>query len=469
MLFNSIQFLVFFLLVAVIYFLLPHRFRWIHLLGASCIFYCAFIPVYILVLFFLILIDYFAGLFIEQAMGRRRKLFLLVSLVANLSVLAVFKYADFFIDNINALLTFLNLTSHPVRYIGLILPIGLSFHTFQAMSYTIEVYRGHRKAERHLGIYSLYVMFFPQLVAGPIERPGNLLHQFYEEKKFEVDRVIVGAQQMLWGLFKKVVVADQLSIYVDSIYDHWEINKGLTVVVATWAFAFQIYCDFSGYSDIAQGAARVLGFKLMDNFSFPYYSKSITEFWRRWHISLSTWLRDYLYIPLGGNRGGNALTYRNLMITMLLGGFWHGASWNFVIWGFLHGIFLCGERLFPPAGSAGQNPVIHGLRILITFNLVCIAWVFFRSSTVAQSLGMLSSVLDFHGFLNFRFQDVGVSLGLALALFLILESAMIRGHDFGEFSPSRGWLKPMSFMLGMTFLIVLFGVADGDQFIYFQF
>jgi len=263
------------------------------------------------------------------------------------------------------------------------------------MSYTIEVYRGHQKAERHFGIYSLYVMFFPQLVAGPIERPGNLLPQFREVKSFDFNRTISGLQQVLWGLFKKVVVADQLAHYVDLVYDHWELQTGMAVIVATWAFAFQIYCDFSGYSDIAQGAASILGFRLMDNFNLPYYATSITEFWRRWHISLSTWLRDYLYIPLGGNRLGEIMTYRNIMITLLLGGLWHGASWNFVIWGFLNGLFLCMEKMIPrPNNPSGKNETSM-LRMFATFNLIGFTGIFFRSHSIEQSWGMIGNLFDY--------------------------------------------------------------------------
>ena len=263
MLFNSIQFALFFLVVTIAFFLIPHRFRWIHLLIASCVFYCAFVPIYILILFFTILIDYIAGIYIEDAQGAKRKLFLTISLVSNLGVLAFFKYYNFFIENVNALIQTMGLQVHEVPYLNILLPIGLSFHTFQAMSYVIEVYRGNQKAERHLGLYSLYVLFYPQLVAGPIERPQNVLHQFREEKKFVATEAISGLQQMIWGLFKKVVVADQLAIYVNSIYNNWEVNNGFTLLFATYCFAFQIYCDFSGYSDIALGAARVMGYRLM--------------------------------------------------------------------------------------------------------------------------------------------------------------------------------------------------------------
>ena len=333
MLFNSIQFLIFFPLVTLIYFLLPHKYRWIHLLLSSCIFYIAFIPVYILILIFTIIIDYIAGIMIETRQDKKRKSFLIMSIVANVGVLAVFKYYNFFLNNVNDLLLSFHITTHSFPLLGIILPIGLSFHTFQAMSYTIEVYRGNQKAERHFGIYSLYVMFYPQLVAGPIERPQNLLHQFREKHPFNSQNLLDGLRLMLWGFFKKVVIADRVSQYVTTVYGAPEHYHYLNLVIATLFFFVQIYCDFSGYSDIAIGAARVMGFKLMTNFNRPYFSRNIQEFWRRWHISLSTWFKDYVYISLGGNRKGIKRMYFNLAVVFLLSGFWHGANWTYIIWG----------------------------------------------------------------------------------------------------------------------------------------
>jgi alginate O-acetyltransferase complex protein AlgI len=297
MLFNSVEFLFFFPTVTIIYFLLPHRFRWFHLIIASCIFYCAFIPIYLLILIFTIVIDYFAGLFIEKSKGQRRQLFLVLSICANVGVLAYFKYYNFFVGNFQFLFQYFHST-FPLSLLKIILPIGLSFHTFQAMSYTIEVYRGNQKAEKHFGIYALYVMFYPQLVAGPIERPQNLLHQFREEHPFNYDLATSGLKLMAWGLFKKVVIADNLSTFVDTVYGSPQNFSGLPLIIATLFYSIQIYCDFSGYSDIAIGSARVMGFTLMKNFDRPYFSSNISEAWRRWHISLSTWLRDYLYTPI---------------------------------------------------------------------------------------------------------------------------------------------------------------------------
>ncbi|MEO7524276.1 MAG: MBOAT family O-acyltransferase, partial [Ferruginibacter sp.] len=289
MLFNSYEFLIFFPIVTILYFLIPHRFRWFVLLVASCIFYMFFIPVYILILFFTIIIDYAAGIMIERS-NNNKKHFLILSIIANVGVLAFFKYFNFLAVNVNSVAD-----ENIIPVLNIILPIGLSFHTFQAMSYTIEVYRGNQKAEKHLGIYALYVMFYPQLVAGPIERPQNILPQFKIKHSFNIDLLYSGLRLMLWGLYKKVVVADRLSIYVDAIYNSpLEYSNFLNVLIAFFFFSIQIYCDFSGYSDIAIGAARVLGIDLMVNFNRPYESKNIREFWSRWHISLSTWFRDYV-------------------------------------------------------------------------------------------------------------------------------------------------------------------------------
>ncbi len=459
MLFNSIQFLIFFTAVTIIYYWLPHRLRWIELLIASCIFYCAFIPAYLLILLFTIGVDYCAALLIERSRGPRRRMFLVASIVANLGVLAVFKYADFFISNVNEIAGILHLPVSPIPLAHIILPIGLSFHTFQAMSYTIEVYRGTQKAERHVGIYSLYVLFFPQLVAGPIERPGRLLPQFYNEKVFDNGKTIEGLRLILWGLFKKTVVADQLSYSVDRVFDNWQHFHGLSVLIAVWAFAIQIYCDFSGYSDIARGCARILGFELSINFSFPYFARSVTEFWRRWHITLSSWFRDYVYIPLGGNRNGTWRTLLNILITMVLAGFWHGATWTFVVWGLLHGILLCFDKVI-------RLP--QRLSVVITFNLVAFAWIFFRAGTLAQCFHMIGSIFDLSGYAgsewhDFRFQPIAI-----VALFAVMELALYKADDYVFVDSLRQKTANLSYILFLTFCIILFG-ASGNQFIYFQF
>src|SRR3954469_1994036 len=302
MLFNSFEFLIFFLAVTSLFFLLPHRARWSLLLLASCFFYMFFKPEYIFILAFTIIIDYFAGLWIEQAKNdRSRKLFLIASLIANIGVLAVFKYYNFLNDQVTGIAKLFGYSNH-IPYLAIVLPIGLSFHTFQAMSYTIEVFRKNQKAERHFGIYALYVMFYPQLVAGPIERPQNILHQFHEKKIFRYENLVSGIKRISWGLFKKVVIADRLALMVDTVYKDPSQWHGTAILLTIMLFGIQIYCDFSGYSDIALGTAKVMGYNLMENFNYPFRSKNITEFWRRWHISLSSWFNDYVFSPLVINK-----------------------------------------------------------------------------------------------------------------------------------------------------------------------
>lgn len=397
MIFNSFDFLVFFVIVTGLYFVLPHAFRWAMLLIASCIFYMYFIPWYILILFFTIIIDYFAGILIENAPPGKKKRYLVASLIANIGVLFFFKYFNFFADNVNSIAHVLG-WNYDISFLKIVLPIGLSFHTFQAMSYTIEVYRGNQAAERHFGIYSLYVMYYPQLVAGPIERPQNLLHQFHTPYKFSYEKVSSGLKQMLWGFFKKVVIADRLAEYVNPVYNSPHDYQGITILIATIFFAIQIFCDFSGYSDIALGASRIMGIELMQNFKSPYLSKSISEFWSRWHISLSTWFKDYLYIPLGGNRVSQLRNYMNLLIVFLVSGLWHGANWTYVIWGGLHGCYLVGERMI---GVGSKNKVavsrrskfVIALRILFVFILTCIAWIFFRAKDVSTGVYILKEAV----------------------------------------------------------------------------
>jgi alginate O-acetyltransferase complex protein AlgI len=383
--------------------MLPYKSRWFLLLVASCYFYMIFKPVYILILFFTILIDYYAGIWIDQAQGIMRKRLLLLSIIANVGVLAVFKYFNFLNEILSEFLAVFQ-QPNPIPFLSILLPIGLSFHTFQAMSYTIEVYRGNQKPEKHFGIYALYVMFYPQLVAGPIERPQNILHQFRQSFDFDYNRVLLGLRQMALGMFKKVVIADRLAVYVNQVYDRYDNYSGPTLLLATIFFSFQIYCDFSGYSDIALGSARVMGFNLMQNFNRPYFTTSISEFWRRWHISLSTWFRDYLYIPLGGNRSGKWQWYFNLFFTFLISGLWHGASWNFVIWGGLHGIYLIiglvfasqfnqfSQRVEPIIGPG----IIRLINNLWTFTLVSFAWIFFRCPSLDQAFYIISHTgIDF--------------------------------------------------------------------------
>jgi len=477
MLFNSFEFLLFFPIVTAVYFLIPHQWRWLHLLIASCIFYMAFIPVYILILVFTIIVDYFAGIIIADAKGRKRRLFLVFSIIANVGILAVFKYYNFFIENVNDLLGIAGQESR-LAYLNIILPIGLSFHTFQAMSYTIEVYRGNQTAERHFGIYALYVLFYPQLVAGPIERPQNLLHQFREKHSFESNRVYEGLRLMLWGLFKKVVIADRLSIYVDAVYNNPDDYSGLNLALATVFFAIQIYCDFSGYSDMALGSAKVMGFKLMTNFNRPYFARNIQDFWKRWHISLSTWFRDYVYISLGGNRVSRSRVYFNVAIVFVLSGFWHGANWTFVIWGAIHAILIVGYMLFRSyfkKRNAKSSWFTDLAAILFTFCLVCISWVFFRAASLAEATYILSEIFTsrLHDFKTVVGNIGELKFGMTSMFISVVMIAMLLLNDYFQNVQQTSWnKKPYKDVLYhgvVLFCIIAFGVFQKTSFIYFQF
>lgn len=436
----------------------------------------AFIPVYILILGFTIVIDYFAGIWIERTDGKYKKYFLIASLIANIGVLAVFKYYNFLNDNLSDLLNSIGYTNKIPR-LGLILPIGLSFHTFQAMAYTIEVYRGHQKAEHKFGIYALYVMFYPQLVAGPIERPQNLIHQFYEKHTFEYQRVVEGLKLILWGFFMKLVIADRLAIYVNAVYNNSAQHSGLSLLVATIFFAFQIYCDFAGYSNIAIGAAKVMGFKLMTNFDRPYLSQSISEFWKRWHISLSSWFRDYLYISLGGNRVSIPRWYFNLLFVFIISGFWHGANWTFIIWGALNGFYLVfaivSENLRKKIDHAffiDQVPWLDRfIKIFTTFILVCLAWIFFRADSLHGAIDILGKILAFKGPL---FIGTSSFLVYSVAGILFLLMAELKTEYLNDkflfFHHPNSLVRKFSYT-SIIILILMFGVFDGGQFIYFQF
>lgn len=468
MLYNSLQFLVFFIVVTLLYFQLPWRGRWALLLGASCFFYMAFVPKYILILGFTIVIDYFAGIQIERASGFNRRLWLIASLVANISILAVFKYFNFFVANANAALVLAGMpTSLP--FLNFLLPIGLSFHTFQAMSYTIEVYRGNQKAERHFGIYSLYVMFYPQLVAGPIERPQNVLPQFHQQHKFDWELCKSGLMQMAFGLFKKVVIADRLARVVDGAYGDVGAQNSTTLLIATIFYAFQIYCDFSGYSDIGIGAARVMGYDLMKNFDQPYTARSIGEFWRRWHISLSTWFRDYLYIPLGGNRVKYSRRLTNVMIVFLISGLWHGASWAFIIWGGLHGFYQIVAQLlnkyFPPNQTWEKTTIKHIWDVVVTFSLVTFAWIFFRAYSVNDAFLVIKKLLIYPSYSS---PDLALNTNETLFCVLLIVFLLIKERYYPAIPTTNTW-KFAALASVLLFGCYLLGVFDQSQFIYFQF
>lgn len=484
MLFNSLQFAIFFPIVTLLYFALPDRARVPLLLAASCWFYMAFVPAYILILGVVILVDYAAGRLIEQAAAQHRRRVLIVSLCTNVGILAFFKYFNFLDGNVAALARLIG-WNYGDHALSIVLPIGLSFHTFQSMSYTIEVYRGNVPAERSLLRFATYVMFYPQLVAGPIERPQNLLPQFRERHAFERARVSDGLKLMAVGLFKKIVIADRVALLVNAVYATPEEFAGPQLFIATVFFAIQIYCDFSGYTDIARGAARVMGFELMLNFNRPYLATSIADFWRRWHISLSTWFRDYVYYPLGGNRRGLARTCLNVALVFLISGLWHGANWTFVIWGALHAAFMVVYILTERARSrlaaalpAAGGALLDGLGWLMTFGLVSLAWVFFRAASVADALMILRRIVtdvlprpgvDLHPGLDpVQFTIALVLIGALFAVEAVSQRRPL-GVTLAGLPRMQRWSAYYAFALVFILLVLWSPERNAQPFIYFQF
>jgi alginate O-acetyltransferase complex protein AlgI len=461
--FISLQFLVFFMVVTLSYYQLKNQRARVGLLvGASCYFYMSFVPLYILVLGGMIGIDYLAGLKIAGSQGKSRKSWLVLSIVANIGILAFFKYFNFLVGNIQPLIQWLSpSTDLPVLHI--LLPIGLSFHTFQAMSYTIEVYRGRQQPEKVFLTYALYVLFYPQLVAGPIERPYNVLPQLHRLQPYDRNAVREGLARMLWGFFKKVVIADRLAMMVDYCYNHDASLSSASLLVGAIFYSFQIYCDFSGYCDIGIGAAKVMGIRLMENFDEPYRSHSMSEFWTRWHISLSTWFRDYVYIPLGGNRLGEKRRKLNVMIVFLLSGLWHGANWTFVIWGGLHGMlvaFLSRKKLQIQKNSWVKNLFLA----LFNFSIVSLLWVFFRSPSVSESLLYLNRIFRWTG----GPFNVGLNINEVWASVLLI-IFMLLCERFRKSFLIKNNLAYTSYFAVSVIVCYMLGVFNENQFIYFQF
>ncbi|HEY4521859.1 MAG TPA: MBOAT family O-acyltransferase [Candidatus Paceibacterota bacterium] len=492
MIFNSLAFLIFFPVATLVYFLIPHRLRWVWLLAISVYFYISFVPVYILILLTTITIDFFSGILIENAKNKKRKLYLLISILANGGILFFFKYFNFFNENLSVAANFLNVGYEPLL-LNIILPIGLSFHVFQSMSYTIEVYRNNQKAERNFGILALYVLFYPQLVAGPIERPQNLLHQFYERHEFDIKRVGSGLALMLGGFLKKIVIADRLALFVNPVFSNVSEYSGISFVIAGVFFTIQIYCDFSGYSNIAVGSARVMGFNIMQNFERPFFAKSIAKFWNRWHISLSTWLRDYLYYPLvfSFKEKTTAKLYLASLITFTLIGLWHGANWTFVIFGAIHGVYLIvGQttkkfraRIMERIGITKWTKIHHVLQSITVFGLFSLSLIFFRANTLTDAIYILKNLFSgwstlVSNFLNPQFLNQYIFMGFSkgefyLSLFLIL--VLTAFELFQQTIGLKSFIarKPafwgaFIFALGILSLLI-FGRFGGEEFIYFQF
>ncbi len=430
-------------------------------------------PIFILLILVSTVVDYLVGRAIDNTEeGSRKKQFLWVSIVVNIGILFYFKYYNFLRENLQSIIDQIGV-EFMIPDHSWLLPVGISFYTFQTLSYTIDIYRGQQKAEKNFFLFALYVSFFPQLVAGPIERSTNLLPQFKIKHTFDYDRVRWGLSLILLGLFKKIVIADRFAIYADEIFDHPGEYTGLAAIMGTIFFTFQIYCDFSGYTDVAIGSARVLGFKLMDNFKGPYLSKSIKEFWRRWHISLSTWFRDYLYIPLGGNRAGQNKLYRNLIIVFLVTGLWHGANWTFIVWGMFHGVFLIVERLGWGRLLAKLPSIVQ---VIYAFVVVSIGWVFFRADSLSSAFTILGSFLTVNNnFWNINIYQNPVDIvELQISLFLLLVIIIIHFFEYQRKFMEKILNAPV-YVRWPVYILMIYGIPLLGQygaykpFIYFQF
>lgn len=480
--FNSLDFAIFLPIVFGIYWLINARNKkWqnLFLLSASYLFYGWWDWRFLFLIGFSSIADYWIGLRLAKATSLwARKVFLVVSLVVNLGLLGFFKYYGFFIESLKDSFSFLGYDL-PIRGLNVVLPVGISFYTFQTLSYTIDIYR--RKIQPHRGLvdFLAFVSFFPQLVAGPIERASNLLPQFKQERTFDPLQATDGLRQILWGLFKKVAVADNCAVIANRVFEDPNAYPGSVLALGTVFFAIQIYCDFSGYSDIAIGTARLFGFNLMQNFAFPYFSRDIAEFWRRWHISLSTWFRDYVYIPLGGNRGSSFVLYRNIVIVFLLSGFWHGANWTFLIWGALHAVFFL-PLVISGVHKYHNNDVSQGrilvsipdaLKIFGTFALVCFAWIFFRAETLGGAFEYIARMFTtFHRapgeFLEF-IDDCDEPFSLLIFMILVEWFQRCKSHGLDMSSIKY---RPIRFCIYYVILILIYRYGTEDQdFIYFQF
>ena len=489
MTFNSLDFLIFYPIVLLLHFLLPHKYRWMMLLAASLLFYMWWsAPLFFLILFTTV-VSWICSLVIEKTDDpKKKKLCLTLTLITSLGVLFFFKYYNFLAGTAMSIGALFGAEFDAT--LQLILPVGISFYTFQTLSYAIDVYRGDIKTEHHFGYYFLFVTFFPQLVAGPIERPDNLLPQLYKERKWNWDDAVAGGKRMLAGFFKKIVVADLLATYVNAVYNNPETSTGLGIVVASAMFAVQIYCDFSGYTDIAIGCARMMGIHLMQNFNRPYSAKTIKEFWARWHISLSTWFRDYLYIPLGGNRCAPARRWLNVMIVFLVSGLWHGAAWTFVLWGFLHGAYqliggltlkkrqeLC-EKWHINRESAGFRFYQQALTcVLVTF-----AWIFFRANSTGDLLTLLSHLFtSWSTPVGTVFADMGLNWTgaltsvLSVACMVMLDRLVVHEEQpqaNGTYASDRAVYRGRALVMLWIVLVAWMVLLAGDgasSFIYFQF
>jgi alginate O-acetyltransferase complex protein AlgI len=480
MLFNSISFAIFLPIVFILYWFVVKgnlRFQNILLLTSSYFFYACWDYRFMFLLVFSTLLDYFTGIKIYETTNQRSKLFWLwLSVGINIGFLGIFKYYNFFANSFTDGLSLLGFNAN-FGSLQVILPVGISFYTFHGLSYVIDLYKNRIKPERNFIDYSLFVSFFPLLVAGPIERATHLLPQILKKREFNYSKAVDGLRQILWGVFKKVVIADNCAAYANTIFNNSEHYSGSTLVLGALFFTIQIYCDFSGYSDIALGTSRLFGIDLLRNFAFPYFSRDIAEFWRRWHISLSSWFKDYLYIPLGGSKGGIWIKIRNILIIFLVSGFWHGANWTFIVWGLLNALYIIPSIIFNTnrnnlyiVAKGKYLPTIKEfLSICLTFSLTVFAWIFFRATSIKNAFTYISGI--FSSSLFTIPQEIGIrkSIILLIILFFIIEW-LGREQQYAIASFGKKWYKPLRW--GFYYLIILailHFTGKEQQFIYFQF
>jgi len=483
MLFNSFDFIVFFTAVLFLYYIVPKKVQWQFILAASILFYMYERPELILLLFGIIAINYFASMLIYNAKSNRyKKRYLTIAVVLDFAILAVFKYLMFISDSFRWLYELIGL-EYPVKSFSIVLPMGISFYTFQAAGYLIDIYRGDYKPERSFLRFATFMSFFPQIIAGPIERGNLMLPQLFTPKKPEADNISMGLKIMLWGYFKKVVIADRLNVLVNTVYGSPTEYEGLALLTATLMFAVQIYCDFSGYSDLARGCAKTMGIELINNFDRPYFATSIRDFWRRWHISLSTWFRDYLYIPLGGNRVGMCRQWLNYMITFMVSGLWHGASWSYVAWGALHGFYqIIGNIKIKLFGKPEKNRffLFNLVSLVITFVLVTFAWIFFKANNISDGIYIASHLFTNIGkitdmqYLYEVVNSLGLNLELELmaiaVIFLVICEIISFKYEINELMCKLPFVLRFGFYYVTAVMILGMGVfSSGGAFIYLQF
>ena len=476
MLFNSFAFMIFLPTVFVLYWLSPHQYRWALMLVASYYFYMCWDVKYVVLILFTTSVSYGGALLIEKQESKiKKKIILTGTIICCLGVLFFFKYFNFVSESIVSILKLFAIQMNPIT-LNLLLPVGISFYTFQTMSYVIDVYNGVAHAEKHFGYYAAFISFFPQLVAGPIERTSNLLPQIKEKHEFNYDQATYGMKLMAWGFLKKMCIADVIAVHVDSIYDSLNTNTGFPLLLAIFGFTIQIYCDFSGYSDIAIGTAKLFGINLMTNFRSPYFSDSIKTFWSRWHISLSTWFRDYVYIPLGGNRCSKLRQSINVFITFLISGLWHGANWTFVIWGGIHGLAQIAENaLKTPLDKLKHNKIGHLFSVIITFIFCSYAWTFFRAESFYDAIYVIVHAFDGISLGKHYFSNIigmshleQIKILLLLAILAMFDFASLK-IDVIEWMHSKNIMFRWLVYIVLIMFLFLFAKVGNDAFIYFQF